>query len=93
MFSISFCQETAQRSEPSLCIHQVAYEKLIKAGRGFSMKIIFVERSTLVFIVGERISSLNHQKDILPKRNIDACVIKVRDSKIIRRWSVLTGYP
>lgn len=69
---------------------RVANVKLVNKGRSVSIKRICVDNNWFVFVLAERVSSLNHKEDVLIRRNVEAWVIKVRVANSLCRWSVLT---
>lgn len=64
-----------------LVLHQVANVSHTEKDTGLSMKVVHVEKGTLVVVFDERITGLNHKKDVYFRRNVEASVIKVLENK------------
>lgn len=56
---------------------QVVKKELIKESSGMSRKWIGVERSTLLFLLDEQVSSLNHNDDDLRRKRVQDWIMKV----------------
>lgn len=67
---------------------QVSKVKLVREGRSVSVKESCVELATVVVVIDERISTLNHDEHDSFKGSIEARVIMVRDGKSFCRGRV-----
>lgn len=54
-----------------------------------SIEAICMERCGLVFVFRERIIRLNHDEDVMLRRNVETLVSKARDTKSPWRWNIL----
>lgn len=63
-----------------VCVQQ-ARVQLVKEGPSASVKETSMEMGTDVAMLDERVSALNHEKDVLLRNYVEARVVKVRDSK------------
>lgn len=65
--------------------------KRIKEGFSVSIKEIVDERGRVLIILDQRVSGLIYLKNELLRRDIEAWVLRVRDTKNLCRWSFLAS--
>lgn len=67
---------------------EMSNKKLVEKDRRVYVEETCVENGIPGAVFKERVRALNHEKDVVRKRNGTVRIIKVRDTKGLARWSV-----
>lgn len=90
MYAEALVQEKAQGRKLLFLWRQLVNIRLIEYSYGVSIKEIDPKKGRLVVVLDEHISGLNHEAYVFLRKNLEASVINVAETKMFWRKSALS---
>lgn len=65
----------------NLCLVTTVEVELTEEGSRVPVEQMYVKWDTVVIVIDDRVSYMNHEKDVFYTRNVESLIVKMRDAK------------